>query len=306
MRQLVLLRHGQSEWNRQNRFTGWKDVPLSEQGRAEADEAGRRMRDHDWGPGGSRSAAAATPPAAPRRPPGSPPPGRGREALRRSAAAARPSAAAAGDEPLRRPIPIFDVAYTSVLQRAIETLWRALARMELWWIPVHRTWRLNERHYGALTGLDKAETAAKHGEEQVLLWRRSYDVRPPAFVPGDPANPALDPRYAGSDLASVPLTESLKDCVERFMPCWDETIAPELRAGRRVLIAAHGNSLRALVKHLDGLSEEEVVGLNIPTGIPLVYELSDDLAPIRSFYLADEAELAAARKAVADQGKARA
>lgn len=250
---LVLLRHGQSQWNLENRFTGWKDVPLSEKGRAEADEAGRRLREHDWGHDG----------------------------------------------------PLFDVAYTSVLQRAIETLWRALERMELMWIPVHRTWRLNERHYGRLTGLDKAETAARHGEEQVLVWRRSYDVPPPAFDVGDPENPALDPRYEHADFDEPPVAESTAAAVERLMPCWEGSIAPALREGKRVLVAAHGNSLRGLVKHLDGLSEEQIVGLNIPTGMPLVYELDDDLHSVRSFYLADDAELAAAQKSVADQGKTR-
>ncbi|MDP6538085.1 MAG: 2,3-diphosphoglycerate-dependent phosphoglycerate mutase [Planctomycetota bacterium] len=249
---LVLLRHGQSQWNLENRFTGWKDVPLSERGRSEAADAGRRLSAHDWDHDG----------------------------------------------------PLFDVAYTSLLRRAIETLWLALERMELMWIPVHRTWRLNERHYGKLTGLDKAETAARHGEEQVLVWRRSYDVPPPPFDVDDPANPSLDPRYADADFTAPPLAESTADTVERLMPCWEGSIAPALRDGRRVLVAAHGNSLRGLVKHLDGLGEEEIVGLNIPTGIPLVYELDDELRPLRSFYLADESELAAAQKTVADQGKA--
>jgi 2,3-bisphosphoglycerate-dependent phosphoglycerate mutase len=248
MHQLVLLRHGESTWNKENRFTGWKDVPLSEKGVAEAVEAGRRM-------------------------------------------------AAAGYT--------FDVAFTSLLKRAIKTLWLALEEMDLMWIPVHRAWELNERHYGALTGLDKAETAAKHGEDQVLVWRRSYDVPPPPSDETSPDNPSNDPRYAGLAPSERPLTESLKETVARVVPYWNETVAPLVRAGQRVVIAAHGNSLRALVKHLDGISEEEIVGLNIPTGLPLVYELDDDLEPQRHFYLASDEELDAARHKVAQQGKAR-
>jgi len=248
MHQLVLIRHGQSTWNQENRFTGWQDVPLSEQGVAEAVEAGRRL-----------VAAGIT----------------------------------------------FDVAFTSVLKRAIKTLWLALEEMDRMWIPVHRAWELNERHYGALTGLNKSETAAKHGEDQVLIWRRSYDVPPPPFAPDSPENPSNDPRYAGLAPSQRPATESLKETVARVVPYWNETLAPVVRSGRRVVIAAHGNSLRALVKHLDGISEQEIVGLNIPTGLPLVYELNEDLTPHRHFYLASDEELAAEREKVAQQGKAR-
>jgi 2,3-bisphosphoglycerate-dependent phosphoglycerate mutase len=246
MHRLVLLRHGESQWNRENRFTGWRDVPLSEKGRAEAREAGQRM-------------------------------------LR------------AGLE--------LDLAFTSVLRRAIGTLWLALEEMDLMWIPEIRDWRLNERHYGKLTGLDKSETAARHGEDQVLVWRRSYDIRPPAYADGDTENPSLDRRYAGLAPGQRPSTESLKDTVARVVPCWDEAIAPRVRRGERILIAAHGNSLRALVKHLDRISDAEIVALNIPTGIPLVYELDEALKPIRSSYLASADELAAAQRAVAAQGK---
>ena len=247
MHQLVLIRHGESTWNRENRFTGWMDVPLSEKGVAEAVEAGRRL-------------------------------------------------AEGGYE--------FDVAYTSLQQRAIKTLWLVLEEMDRMWIPVHRHWELNERHYGALTGLNKAETAARHGEEQVLIWRRSYDVPPPPADADDPENPSNDPRYAHLAPSQRPLSESLKETVARVVPLWTETIAPVVRSGKRVVISAHGNSLRALVKHLDGISEEEIVGLNIPTGIPLVYELRGDLGAERHFYLASDEELAAARKKVARQGKA--
>ncbi len=246
MQPLVLLRHGESQWNRENRFTGWRDVPLSDKGIAEAREAGKRMR-------------------------------------------------GAGFE--------FDVVVTSLLRRAIVTAWLALEEMDLVWIPEVRDWRWNERHYGALTGLDKSETAAKHGEDQVLVWRRSYDIRPPAFADGDPANPSLDRRYAGLAQRERPATESLKDTVARVVPCWQETIVPRVKNGERVLIAAHGNSLRALVKHLDAIPDDKIVSLNIPTGIPLVYELDERLAPIRSRYLASDAELAAAQHAVAAQGK---
>jgi len=249
MHRLVLLRHGESQWNRENRFTGWRDVPLSEKGKAEAREAGRRIR-------------------------------------------------AAGFE--------LDVAFTSVLRRAIGTLLLALEEMDSMWIPEVRDWRLNERHYGALTGLDKAETAARHGEEQVLVWRRSYDIRPPPFAEGDPENPASDRRYARLGSTERPRTESLKDTVARVVPCWEQAIVPRIRAGERVLVSAHGNSLRALVKHLDRISEDTIVSLNIPTGIPLVYELDDALRPLGSRYLASDDEVAAAQHAVAAQGKKRA
>ena len=246
MKKLVLLRHGESVWNRENRFTGWTDVGLSEKGTGEAIAAGQLLAREGY---------------------------------------------------------IFDVAYTSVLKRAIRTLWHVLEEMDLMWIPEYRLWRLNERHYGALQGLNKAETAELHGMEQVMLWRRSYDVPPPPLTPGDPRFPGRDPRYAGLDPEEIPLSESLKDTVARFLPCWHETIAPAVRAGERVLIAAHGNSLRALVKYLDNVSEEEIVGLNIPTGIPLVYELTDDLVPLRSYYLGDADAVEKAAQAVADQVK---
>jgi 2,3-bisphosphoglycerate-dependent phosphoglycerate mutase len=246
MKKLVLLRHGESEWNRQNRFTGWTDVPLDEKGIQEATEAGRTLRD---------------------------------EGL------------------------IFDVAYTSLLSRAIKTLWLVLEEMDLMWIPVRRSWRLNERHYGALQGLNKAETAERHGEEQTLIWRRSYDTPPPALTPDDERYPGKDPRYADLSPDEIPLTECLKDTVERFLPYWHDTIAPDVQAGKRVLITAHGNSLRALVKYLDNISDQEIVGLNIPTGIPQVYELDDDLTPIRHYYLGDPESVKAATQAVADQLK---
>jgi 2,3-bisphosphoglycerate-dependent phosphoglycerate mutase len=247
MYKVVLLRHGESDWNRQNRFTGWTDVDLTERGMAEAREAGRSLK-------------------------------------------------AAGLA--------FDVAHTSVLKRAIRTLWLALDELDLMWIPVIRHWRLNERHYGALQGLNKAETAAKYGEQQVLVWRRSYAIRPPALDPGDERFPGRDPRYAGLSAAELPATECLADVVDRFLPYWHDEIAPAVRAGQRVLIVAHGNSLRALVKSLDGIGDEEIVELNIPTGVPLVYELDADLRPIRSEYLGDPAAVAAAAAAVAAQGRA--
>jgi 2,3-bisphosphoglycerate-dependent phosphoglycerate mutase len=246
MHKVVLLRHGESDWNKENRFTGWTDVDLSERGRQEAAEAGVTLR-----------AAGYT----------------------------------------------FDVAYTSVLKRAIRTLWMTLDALDLMWIPVHRSWRLNERHYGALQGLNKAETAAKFGEDQVKIWRRSYDVPPPPLTPDDERYPGRDPRYRDLSPQELPLTECLKDTVKRFLPYWETTIAPAVREGRRVLIAAHGNSLRALVKYLDQVSEAEIVGLNIPTGIPLVYELDDELKPLRSYYLGDQAKVKAAMEAVAAQGK---
>ncbi|MBF8301050.1 MAG: phosphoglycerate mutase, partial [Acidobacteria bacterium] len=230
MLRLVLLRHGESAWNRENRFTGWTDVDLSEKGRAEARDAGRLM-------------------------------------------------AAERFE--------FDVAYTSLLRRAIRTQWLALDEMDLLWIPVHRSWRLNERHYGALQGLNKAETAAQHGEAQVKIWRRSYDIPPPPLTREDPRHPSRDRRYSDLRHDELPLTESLKDTVARFLPYWHDTIAPTIRAGGKALIVAHGNSLRALVKYLNHVSDQEIVDLNIPTGIPLVYLLNDDLEPLRQFYLGD-------------------
>jgi len=245
MYRLVLLRHGESVWNKENRFTGWTDVDLSERGREEALEAGRLLREGGYG---------------------------------------------------------FDVAYTSVLKRAIRTLWIVMDVMDLMWVPVVRTWRLNERHYGALQGLNKAETAARHGEAQVKLWRRSYDVPPPPLAPDDPRHSSRDPRYAGLLPGEQPCTESLKDTVERFLPCWHELIAPAIRSGQRVLIAAHGNSLRALVKYLDQVSDHDIVELNIPTGIPLVYELDADLRPIRHAYLGDPAAAQRAADQVARQG----
>jgi len=247
MHKLVLLRHGESIWNKENRFTGWTDVDLSERGRAEAREAGRLMREAGF---------------------------------------------------------TFDLAFTSVLKRAIKTLGIALDEMDLLWIPVAKHWRLNERHYGALQGLNKAETAARHGEAQVKIWRRSYDIPPPPLAETDERHPERDPRYAGLAPHERPLTESLKDTVARFMPYWHETIAPAIARGRRVLIAAHGNSLRALVKYLDEVSDADIVELNIPTGIPLVYELDDQLRPIRHYYLGNEKAAAEAAARVAAQGKA--
>jgi 2,3-bisphosphoglycerate-dependent phosphoglycerate mutase len=243
---VVLIRHGESVWNRENRFTGWTDVDLSERGVAEATEAGRLLREGGY---------------------------------------------------------VFDLAYTSVLKRAIRTLWIALDGLDLMWIPVVKDWRLNERHYGALQGLNKAETAAKHGDAQVKIWRRSYDIPPPPLAPDDPRHPSRDPRYATLSPGELPLTESLKDTVARFLPYWHSTIAPAIASGTRVLIAAHGNSLRALVKYLDDIPESEIVELNIPTGIPLVYELDDRLKPLRHYYLGDPAAAAAAAARVANQAK---
>jgi 2,3-bisphosphoglycerate-dependent phosphoglycerate mutase len=248
MLRLVLLRHGESVWNRENRFTGWTDVDLSDKGRAEAQEAGRLMAAEKFE---------------------------------------------------------FDVAYTSVLKRAIRTLWIALDEMDLMWLPVRRSWRLNERHYGSLQGLNKAETAAQHGEAQVKIWRRSFDIPPPPLTTDDPQHPSRDRRYKDLKRDELPVTESLKDTIARFLPYWHETIAPDIRAGRKVLIAAHGNSLRALVKYLENVSDEEIVELNIPTGIPLVYLLNDDLEPLQKFYLGDPEAVKKAASAVADQGKAR-
>lgn len=245
MKKVVLLRHGESTWNQENRFTGWTDVDLSEKGLVEANHAGELLKAEGY---------------------------------------------------------VFDVAYTSVLKRAIRTLWIALDHLDQMWIPVYNSWRLNERHYGALQGLNKAETAAKYGDKQVLVWRRSYDIQPPALTLDDERYPGRDPRYAGLDPKDMPRTECLKDTVARFQPYWRDTIAPTIRSGKRVIITAHGNSLRALVKYLDNISDDEIVGLNIPTGVPLVYELDDDLKPIKSYYLGDPDEIRKAQEAVARQG----
>lgn len=246
MKKLVLLRHGESLWNRENRFTGWTDVSLSERGTEEAVNAGRILV---------------------------------KEGYR------------------------FDIAFTSVLSRAIKTLWLVLEEMDLMWIPVINSWRLNERHYGALQGLNKAETAAEHGEDQVRMWRRSYDIQPPPLIPEDPRYPGGDPRYSSLAPHEIPLTESLKDTVARFLPYWHEQITLAVQDDKRVIISAHGNSLRALVKHLDRIPDEEIVHLNIPTGIPLVYELDDNLSPIRHYYLGDPEVAKKAAQAVADQLK---
>jgi 2,3-bisphosphoglycerate-dependent phosphoglycerate mutase len=246
MFRLVMLRHGESTWNKENRFTGWTDVDLSERGREEAAESGVLMKD-------------------------------------------------AGFE--------FDVAHTSLLKRAIRTLWIALSEMDMMWIPERRSWRLNERHYGALQGLNKAETAAKHGEAQVKIWRRSYDIPPPPLAQDDPQHPSRDRRYADLPSNEAPLTESLKDTVARFLPYWHSAIAPDIKAGKRVLIAAHGNSLRALVKYLDGISDEDIVELNIPTGVPLVYELDEQLQPAKKYYLGDQEAAMKKAAAVANQAK---
>ena len=246
MHKLVLLRHGESDWNRENRFTGWTDVDLSQKGVEEARAAGRLLKSGGYA---------------------------------------------------------FDLAFTSVLKRAIRTLWLALEELDRTWLPEVKDWRLNERHYGALQGLDKSEMAARFGEQQVLAWRRSYDTPPPALEPDDPRSEARDPRYAG---IAVPRTECLKDTVARVVPYWEQAIAPQVRAGKRVLVAAHGNSLRALVKHLDAVSDTDIVGLNIPTGIPLVYELDDKLKPRRHYYLGDAEEVAKRIAAVSAQGKVKA
>jgi len=248
MQKLVLVRHGESTWNKENRFSGWTDVDLSEKGVEEAHEAGRTLRKEGY---------------------------------------------------------MFDVAYTSVLKRAIRTLWIILDELDQMWITVHNSWRLNERHYGALQGLNKAEMAAKYGEEQVLVWRRSYDVRPPTLEVSDERYPGSDPRYRNMSKSDIPLCESLKDTVNRFLPYWHDTLAPAIESGKRVLIAAHGNSLRALVKYLDNLSETDIVKLNIPTGIPLVYELDENLKPIKHYYLGDEEKIRKAIESVAAQGKAK-
>jgi 2,3-bisphosphoglycerate-dependent phosphoglycerate mutase len=246
MYRLVLLRHGESVWNKENRFTGWTDVDLSDRGREEAREAGRLM----------------------------------------------------GAETME-----FDLAFTSVLKRAVRTLWIALDELDMMWLPVQSSWRLNERHYGALQGLNKAETAAQYGDEQVKIWRRSYDVPPPQMTPDDPGHPSHDRRYASLSRAEMPLGESLKQTVDRFLPYWHERIAPAITSGQRVLIVAHGNSLRALVKYLDNLSEAAVLELNIPTGVPLVYKLNDELKPLSKFYLGDAEAVKKAADTVANQGK---
>jgi len=246
MKKLVIVRHGESTWNKENRFTGWTDVDLSDKGRQEAREGGEALKKDGY---------------------------------------------------------VFDVAYTSVLKRAIRTLWTILDELDQMWIPVHRSWRLNERHYGALQGLNKAETAAKYGEDQVKIWRRSYDIPPPVLTKDDQRYPGHDPRYRNLTEAELPLTECLKDTVARFLPLWHQTIAPAIVRGERVLIAAHGNSLRALVMYLDGISEKDIVELNIPTGMPLVYELDDNLKPLNRYYLGDPEKVKAAMDAVAAQGK---
>ncbi|MDD5432754.1 MAG: 2,3-diphosphoglycerate-dependent phosphoglycerate mutase [Candidatus Omnitrophica bacterium] len=248
MKKIVLLRHGESTWNKENRFTGWTDVDLSDKGKEEAKAAGVVLKKEGF---------------------------------------------------------VFDIAYTSVLKRAIRTLWMALDELDLMWIPVYNSWRLNERHYGSLQGLNKSEMAAKYGEDQVLIWRRSYDIQPPALEAKDPRFPGHDPRYKSLDKKDVPYTECLKDTVARFLPYWHEVIAPSIKEGKRVIIAAHGNSLRALVKYLDNVSDEEIVKLNIPTGIPLVYELDDNLKPIKHYYLGDQDEIKKAMDKVANQGKAK-
>lgn len=244
---LVLVRHGQSQWNLENRFTGWKDVDLTEQGLAEARKAGQQLRDAGL---------------------------------------------------------VFDVAYTSVLKRAIRTLWNILDEMDLMHIPVERSYRLNERHYGALQGLNKAETAAEHGEEQVKIWRRSFDIPPPELADGDERLPENDPRYAGMDKSLLPRSESLALTIDRVIPYWQDVLVPAMRAGKRPLVVAHGNSLRALVKYLDDMTPEAILGLNIPTGVPIVYELDDNFRPISRNFLGDPAEVAALMEAVANQGKA--
>ena len=248
MYKIVFMRHGESTWNLENRFTGWTDVDLTEKGINEAKTAGRVLKEAGF---------------------------------------------------------TFDVAYTSVLKRAIRTLWLALDEMDMMYLPVKNDWRLNERHYGALQGLDKAETAAKFGDEQVLVWRRSYDTPPPALEEGDERTSFNDPRYASLSKEQIPLTECLKDTVARVMPAWDEEIAPAIRAGKKILISAHGNSLRAIIKMLDNISDSDIVGLNIPNGQPLVYELDENLKPIKHYYLGDQDAIAAAVAAVASQGKAK-
>lgn len=248
MYKVILLRHGESIWNKENRFTGWTDVDLTEKGIEEAKSAAMLLQAGGF---------------------------------------------------------LFDLAYTSVLKRAIRTLWLVMDGMDLMWVPVYRSWRLNERHYGALQGLNKSETAAKFGEKQVQIWRRSYDIQPPALTPDDPRYPGTEQKYADVDRKDLPLTECLKDTVARFLPYWHETITPVIRSGKRIMIAAHGNSLRALVKYLDHVPESEITELNIPTGVPLIYELDDDLKPINHYYLGDQAAIEAKMAAVAAQGKAK-
>lgn len=248
MTKLVLLRHGESVWNKENRFTGWTDVDLSEKGRQEAKLAGKLLKENGFK---------------------------------------------------------FDIAFTSVLKRAIRTLWTVLDEMDLMWIPIQHSWRLNERHYGALQGLNKAETAAKYGEEQVHVWRRSFDIPPPSLDSADDRFPGYDVRYRDLTMRELPHTESLKDTIARFMPYWEQTLKPVVSAGHAVIIAAHGNSLRGLVKYLDHLSDEKIVELNIPTGVPLVYELDEELKPLKSYYLGDEEATKRAMAAVANQGKAK-
>jgi 2,3-bisphosphoglycerate-dependent phosphoglycerate mutase len=248
MHQLVLVRHGESTWNQENRFTGWTDVDLSDKGRAEARTAGQVLKQQGF---------------------------------------------------------TFDLAHVSLLKRAVRTLWIILDEMDLMWLPVENDWRLNERHYGALQGLNKSETAAKFGEEQVKIWRRSYDVPPPALEKSDPRYPGHDRRYARLKPDELPRTECLKDTVDRFLPYWHDALAPAVRSGRRVLVAAHGNSLRAMVKYFDNVSDAEIVGVNIPTGVPLVYELDEQLRALKHYYLGDPEEVARAMQAVASQGKAK-
>ncbi|MDO9087910.1 MAG: 2,3-diphosphoglycerate-dependent phosphoglycerate mutase [Anaerolineaceae bacterium] len=248
MYKLVLIRHGESEWNKLNLFTGWTDVDLTEKGIDEAKTGGKLLKTEGF---------------------------------------------------------TFDIAYTSVLKRAIRTLWIVQDEMNLMWIPVIRDWRLNERHYGALQGLNKAETAAKYGEDQVKIWRRSYDIQPPALEASDSRFPGHDPRYADLSEKELPLTECLKDTVARFLPLWNDVVAPQVKEGKKIVIVAHGNSLRALVKHLDNVSEDEIVSLNIPTGVPLVYELDENLKPITHYYLGDQEAIQKAMDAVANQGKAK-
>lgn len=248
MKKLVLFRHGESLWNKENRFTGWYDVDLSSTGIEEARAAGRLLKSEGWE---------------------------------------------------------FDLAYTSVLKRAIRTLWLALDEMDMMYLPVTPSWRLNERHYGALTGLNKAETAAKHGDDQVFIWRRSYDIPPPPLAADDPRHPGNDRRYQSIPAAELPSTESLKDCVARVVPYWEKVIRPDVAAGKRVLIAAHGNSIRAMIKYLESISDADIAELNIPTGVPLVYEFSDEMKPLRRYYLGDAAAIEKAAKAVAEQAKAK-